>query len=61
MNGGGGKGVVDVIVYYLFFFLQIEEEVVKLLKLKVQLGFDEGKQKFVFKIFKVNIIVLGSF
>lgn len=33
---------------------QIEEEVTKLLKLKAQLGHDEGKQKFVLKTPKVN-------
>ena len=32
-----------------FFPPQIEEEVTKLLKLKAQLGQDEGKQKFVLK------------
>lgn len=37
---------------------QIEEEVAKLLKLKAQLGPDEGKQKFVLKTPKVNIIPL---
>ena len=38
---------------------QIEEEVAKLLKLKAQLGPDEGKPKFVLKTPKVNIIPLG--
>lgn len=38
---------------------QIEEEVAKLLKLKAQLGPDEGKHKFVLKTPKVNI-PLGS-
>lgn len=37
-----------------FFPPQIEEEVTKLLKLKAQLGQDEGKQKFVLKTPKVN-------
>lgn len=37
-----------------FFPPQIEEEVAKLLKLKAQLGHDEGKQKFVLKTPKVN-------
>lgn len=39
---------------------QIEEEVAKLLKLKAQLGPDEGKQKFVLKTPKVNIISFQS-
>lgn len=37
-----------------FFPPQIEEELTKLLKLKAQLGHDEGKQKFVLKTPKVN-------
>lgn len=36
-----------------FSLPQIEEEVTKLLKLKAQLGHDEGKQKFVLKTPKV--------
>lgn len=60
MNGGGGKGAADVIAHHLLFPPQIEEEVAKLLKLKAQLGPDEGKQKFVLKTPKVNIIALGS-
>lgn len=39
---------------------QIEEEVSQLLKLKAQLGPDEGKHKFVLKTPKVSIIPLGS-
>lgn len=37
-----------------FFPPQIEEEVSKLLKLKAQLGHDEGKPKFVLKTPKVS-------
>lgn len=50
MHGRGGTNGQSSGV----FLSQIEEEVAKLLKLKAQLGQDEGKQKFVLKTPKVS-------
>lgn len=40
---------------------QIEEEVAKLLKLKAQLGPDEGRQKFVLKTPKTLFVVFKTY